>query len=112
MKVDKSKRGIHSSGIIRLLSGNETVKAHLLTARNGKWFTLVDNRRYEDKMDWIMGIVAFAGAAVGVLLPFVLIMMGIGFYLPNLELFIVICQVAGCAMIVVGLGYFVCRKEI
>ena len=73
---------------------------------------MVDDSRYEDKMDWIMGIVTFAGAAVGVLLPFVLIMMGIGFYLPNLELFIVTCQVAGCAMIVVGLGYFVCRKEI
>jgi len=72
---------------------------------------LVNDRRYEDKMDWIMGIVTFAGAAVGVLFPFVLIMMGIGFYLPNLELFIVGCQVTGCAMIVVGLGYFVCRKE-
>lgn len=63
-------------------------------------------------MDWIMGIVTFAGAAVGVPLPFALIIMGIGFYLPNLELIIVGCQVIGCVMVVVGLGYFVCRKEI
>ncbi len=76
------------------------------------WFILVDDRRYEEKLDWIMGIVTFAGAAVGVLFPFALIIMDIGFYLPNLELFIITCQVTGCAMIVVGLGYFVCRKEI
>jgi hypothetical protein len=73
---------------------------------------LVGDRRYEDKIDWIMGILTFAGAAVGVLFPFALILLGISFYFPNLELFIVGCQVAGCGMVVVGLVYFVCRKEV
>jgi hypothetical protein len=73
---------------------------------------LVGDRRYEDKIDWIMGIVTFGGAAVGVFFPLILIVLGIGFYLPNLELFIVVCQVTGCAMVVVGLGYFICRKEV
>ncbi|MFX0078234.1 MAG: hypothetical protein ACFE8O_03255 [Candidatus Hermodarchaeota archaeon] len=73
---------------------------------------MVGDRRYEDKIDWIMGIVTFAGAAVGVLFPLALIFMGINLYLPNLELFIVACQVTGCVMIAVGLGYFVCRKEL
>lgn len=104
--------GVYCSGIIRLPSGNETVKAHLGTARHGKWCILAGDRRYEERIDWIMGLVTFAGAAVGLLFPFVLILLGVGFYFPNLELLIVGCQVTGCGMVVIGLVFFICRKEV
>ncbi len=67
---------------------------------------------FNDRLDFAMGILAFAGAGVAVLIPFVLIMASIIFHVPYLEIFVLACQVGGCVMIGLGLGYFICRKEI
>jgi hypothetical protein len=83
-----------------------------MTAQIGKCRELVGDRRYEEKLDWIMGLLTVVGAAVGVLVPFVLIILSTVFFLPHLGWSIMVCQVMGVAMVIIGLGYFVCQKDI
>ncbi len=72
---------------------------------------LVRDYRFNDRLDFAMGIMAFAGAGVALVIPFVLIITSIILHFPNLDIIVLACQVGGCVMIGVALGYFICRKE-
>ncbi|MHA2406433.1 MAG: hypothetical protein ACXADB_07485 [Candidatus Hermodarchaeia archaeon] len=64
-----------------------------------------------DRIDFIMGILAFAGVGIAVLIPSALILSSIFLPVHNLEFAIIACQVGGCVITGVALGYFICRKE-
>lgn len=67
--------------------------------------------RLEDRVETAMGIMAFAGVVVAMGIPFILIFSSILLYIPYLEAIVLICQVGGCIMTGIALGYFICRKE-
>lgn len=66
---------------------------------------------FRDRWDFIMGVVAFAGIGIAVLMPSVLILSSLFLQVPYLDFVVVVCQVGGCVMTGVALGYFICRKE-
>jgi hypothetical protein len=67
--------------------------------------------RLGDRIDFIMGILAFAGVGIAVLIPSALIVSNIFLQVPHLDFAIIVCQVGGCVITGVALGYFICRKE-
>ena len=64
-----------------------------------------------DRLDFIMGILAFAGVGIAMLIPSALILTSLFLQVPYLDLAVITCQVGGCVMTGVALAYFICRKE-
>jgi hypothetical protein len=58
-----------------------------------------------------MGILAFAGVGIAILIPSALILSSLFLQVPYLDFAVIACQVGGCVMTGVALGYFICRKE-
>lgn len=94
-----------------LVAGNVKIKGYVLTVPCDRCTVMVRDYRFNDRLDFAMGIMAFAGAGVAILIPFVLIFASIFFQFPYLEVIVLACQVGGCIMIGISLGYFICRKE-
>ncbi|MFX1565917.1 MAG: hypothetical protein ACFFCH_08000 [Promethearchaeota archaeon] len=69
------------------------------------------NFRLDDRLDFAMGIMAFAGIGVAMVIPFVLILSSIALHTSYPEFIVLFCQVGGCVMMGIALGYFICRKE-
>ncbi|MFX1510504.1 MAG: hypothetical protein ACFFBR_09385 [Promethearchaeota archaeon] len=69
------------------------------------------NSRLEDRLEVAMGFLAFVGVGIAMGIPFILIFSSILLHIPYLEVMVLICQVGGCIMTGIALGYFICRKE-
>jgi hypothetical protein len=67
--------------------------------------------RLDARLDLVMSVMALAGVGVAVLVPVILIFLSTLYSVPNLDQLVIACQLGGCIMIGVGLGYFICRKE-
>jgi hypothetical protein len=72
---------------------------------------VVRTSRLDDRLKTAMGIMAFAGVGIAMGIPFILIFSSILLHTPYLEVLVLICQVGGCVMTGIALGYFICRKE-
>jgi hypothetical protein len=70
-----------------------------------------EDYQFSDRLDFVMGLMAFVGVGVAVLIPFIFIVASIILKIPFLDSIIIGCQVGGCVLIGVSLGYFICRKE-
>ena len=67
--------------------------------------------RFDARLDLVMSLVVFSGAGIAVILPIILILLSRLYAIPNLDQLVIVCQVGGCVMLVIGFSYFICRKE-
>ncbi len=67
--------------------------------------------RFNDRLDFKMGIMAFIGVGIAVFVPFFLIVTSLILQIPFLDHLIMSCQVVGCIVTGVALSYFILRKE-
>ncbi|MFX1319355.1 MAG: hypothetical protein ACFE9D_12305 [Promethearchaeota archaeon] len=67
--------------------------------------------RFDAKLDLAMSLIIFSGAGIAVILPIILILLNTLYTIPNLDQLVIVCQVGGCIMLVIGFSYFICRKE-
>ena len=68
--------------------------------------------RFDDRLDFIMGILAFAGLGIAILIPSAIILSSLFLQVPYLDFAVMVCQVVGCVITGVALAYFICRKEL
>lgn len=73
---------------------------------------MTQDYRFNDRLDFVMCLLAFSGVGVAVFVPAVLILLSTVYSIPYFDYLVIICQLGGCAMIGIGLSYFICRKEL
>ena len=72
---------------------------------------MTSDYQLDSRLDLAMILMFVLGIGMAVILPIILILLNTLYVIPNLDQLVIVCQVGGCIMLVIGFSYFICRKE-